>query len=104
MSILFRKRIRLGPFLTVNLSKSGISWTAHFGPWSWNTRTRRSRIDLPGPLAWQQDRERGERGSAWPIIAALLLTVGLLAVLATVVLWGWSHYAGQLHHIQNVAR
>lgn len=96
MSILFRKRIRLGPFLAVNLSKSGMSWTAHLGPWSWNTRTRRSRIDLPGPLAWQQDRERGERGSAWPIAVALLLTAALAAAAIASGWWAW-------HHIPDLA-
>lgn len=44
MGVLFRKRVRLGPFLAVNLSRSGLSWTAHLvlagllawgGMWAW---------------------------------------------------------------------
>lgn len=91
MSILFRKRIRLGPFLSANLSKSGISWTAHLGPWSWNTRTRRHRVDLPGPLAWQEDRKAGERGAAWPIALAVMLTAGLAVGVLLGGVWLYEH-------------
>jgi Protein of unknown function (DUF4236) len=93
VSILFRKRLRLGPFLAVNLSKSGLSWTAHLGPWSWNTRTRRHRVDLPGPLAWQEDRKPGERGAGWPIALAVLLTLGLLGAAALGAAWLYQHAA-----------
>jgi hypothetical protein len=58
---------RLGPrwlHVRLNLSGTGLSWTVKVGPWSWNTRSRRHRVDLPGPLSWQSDRPRatGRRG------------------------------------------
>ena len=52
MSLLFRKSIGFGP-VRLNLSKSGVSWTFRLGPWSWNSRTRRPRVDLPGPFSWR---------------------------------------------------
>ena len=59
MSVLFRKSMRFGPrwlHVRLNVSKSGASWTFKVGPWSWNTRSRRHRVDLPGPWSWQSDR------------------------------------------------
>ena len=53
--IYLRKAIRFGP-LRLNLSRSGISWTVKVGPWSWNSRTRAQRLDLPGPISWRQPR------------------------------------------------
>lgn len=58
MPIYLRKAIKLGP-LRVNLSRSGISWSVVIGPWSWNSRARRQRIDLPGPFSWTSRRRRG---------------------------------------------
>lgn len=55
--IRFRKAWRLGP-LVLNLSRSGISWSLRVGPWSWNSRARAHRVDLPGPLFWQGRRRR----------------------------------------------
>lgn len=60
MSILFRKSIPLGP-LRLNFSKSGVSWSLHLGPWSWNSRTRAQRVDLPGPFSWRGRRGGGPR-------------------------------------------
>jgi hypothetical protein len=57
MSLLFRKAIRLGP-VRLNLSKSGVSWSLRLGPWSWNSRSRRQRVDLPGPFSWRSDGDR----------------------------------------------
>jgi hypothetical protein len=34
----------------LNASKTGLSITFKIGPWSWNTRARRQRLDLPGGL------------------------------------------------------
>jgi hypothetical protein len=61
MSILFRKSKRFGTsrfHVRLNMSKAGASWTLKVGPWSWNTRSRRHRVDLPGPFAWQQSKKR----------------------------------------------
>jgi hypothetical protein len=53
MPILFRKIIRLGP-LHLNFSKNGMSsWSLKFGRWSWNSRTKKQRVDLPGPISWR---------------------------------------------------
>jgi hypothetical protein len=53
MSLLFRKSIDLG-LIRWNFGRGGYSSTTYrIWPWSYNTRTRRHRIDLPGPFAWQ---------------------------------------------------
>lgn len=52
MPIYLRKTINLG-IVRINVSRSGVSWTWRLGPWSWNTRSRRHSIDLPGPLSWR---------------------------------------------------
>jgi hypothetical protein len=58
MPFTFRKRIPILPFLRLNLSKSGISWTVHAFGWSYNTRSRRQSVDLPGPVNWQSTPRR----------------------------------------------
>lgn len=57
MGFRFRKSLRLGP-VRVNLSKAGLSTTLRIGPWSWNSRTRRHSVDLPGPINWQSKGRR----------------------------------------------
>lgn len=59
--LVFRKSWRFGP-LRLNASRSGFSWTVKVGPWSWNSRTRAQRVDLPGPFSWRQStrRNRGQ--------------------------------------------
>lgn len=53
MTIIFRKRFRIGPFV-INAGKNGFtSWGLKFGKVSWNSRTRAWRIDLPGPFSWK---------------------------------------------------
>jgi hypothetical protein len=37
-------------------SRAGVSWTFAVGAWSWNTRARQHRVDLPGPLSWAGKR------------------------------------------------
>ena len=55
MGIIFRKVMRLGP-LRLNFTKNGLSsWTFKIGPWSWNSRAKAHRVDLPGPISWKQD-------------------------------------------------
>lgn len=54
MGFKFRKRLSLGP-LRFNFGTKGFSsWGAKLGPWSWNSRTKRQRVDLPGPFSWEQ--------------------------------------------------
>lgn len=51
-----RKRLRFGP-LVINLTQRGFtSWGVKLGPWSWNSRTRRQRVDLPGPWHYTTDK------------------------------------------------
>lgn len=104
MSIRFRKGIPVLPFLRLNLSNSGASWTVHLGPWSWNSRRRRNRVDLPGPLSWEQDRGRGQRGSGWPIAVALALSAGFALALVFGALWAWPHVTDQIHRLQTATR
>ena len=60
MPFTFRKRINMLPFLRLNVSKTGASRTWHLGPWSWNSRSRRHSVDLPGPVNYQS-KSRGRR-------------------------------------------
>jgi len=56
MPIMFRKVYRIGP-LHLNVGKRGYSsWGVKIGRWSWNSKTRRQRVDLPGPLSWRSGR------------------------------------------------
>lgn len=62
MGIRLRKSGRLFglPLIRWNLSDRGVSFTFKLGPWSWNTRSQRSRVDLPGPWSWTgRRRQRG---------------------------------------------
>ena len=57
-----RKRIWIIPkILYATMSNSGWSWTFKLGPWSWNSRARRSRVDLPGPLSYDSGASRRSR-------------------------------------------
>ena len=52
MPIHFRKRWKIGP-LVLNFTKNGFSsWGFKIGRWSWNSKTRAQRVDLPGPSSW----------------------------------------------------
>lgn len=56
MGLLFRRTIKLGP-LRLNFTQRGFSsWSLRIGRWSWNSRRRSHRVDLPGPLSWKQDK------------------------------------------------
>lgn len=52
-----RKRKRIGP-VVLNMASTGwfswrvTSWGIEVGRWSWNSRTDRHRLDLPGPWSW----------------------------------------------------
>jgi hypothetical protein len=52
MGLIFRKTIRLGP-LRLNFTKKGFSsWSFKIWRWSWNSKAKAHRIDLPGPASW----------------------------------------------------
>jgi hypothetical protein len=56
--IRFRKRVRLGP-IHWNFTERGYSsWSFKLGPFSWNSRTRRHSVDLPGPFRWISARRK----------------------------------------------
>jgi len=58
MGLLFRRTIKIGP-LRLNFTQRGFSsWSLRIGRWSWNSRSRSHRVDLPGPVSWRQDRGR----------------------------------------------
>jgi Protein of unknown function (DUF4236) len=55
MPLMYRKVLKFGPF-RLNLGRRGVSsWGLHFGRWSWNSRTRRQRVNLPGPFSWRSN-------------------------------------------------
>jgi hypothetical protein len=56
----FRKKIDLLPGLSLNLSKSGISASVKAGPISWNSRTQKTSVNLPGPFSYQLDSEKNK--------------------------------------------
>lgn len=68
----FRKRMQILPFLRMNASGSkrrgrggrkGVSFTLHLGKWlSWNTSTRRTTVNPPGPGSWTSDPPKRRRG------------------------------------------
>jgi hypothetical protein len=56
MAVLVRKQWKLGP-LRLHFTQDGFSsWSIKIGRWSWNSRTRAHRVDLPGPASWKQDK------------------------------------------------
>ncbi|MFI1994415.1 DUF4236 domain-containing protein [Actinoplanes sp. NPDC020271] len=58
MGLVFRSRKKFGP-LILNFTENGYSsWSLKIGRWSWNSKTRAHRVDLPGPLSWKQDKSR----------------------------------------------
>lgn len=53
MGYKMRKSMRLGP-LRFNFTQNGFSsWSVKLGPWSWNSKTRKSTINTPGPGHWE---------------------------------------------------
>lgn len=55
MGFRFRKKIKILPGVSVNLSKSGASVSVKAGAVSWNSRTGKVGVNLPGPLYYQSD-------------------------------------------------
>ena len=53
MPVHFRKQMRIGP-LMLNFGNKGFSsWGIKIWKWSWNSRTKRQSVDLPGPISWR---------------------------------------------------
>jgi hypothetical protein len=56
MGLELRKILRFGPF-RLNFTKRGLSsWSFKFWRWSWNSRRKEHRVDLPGPFFWRSKR------------------------------------------------
>ena len=56
MGVLFRKSKKFGP-LILNFTQRGFSsWSIKIGRWSWNSKARAHRFDLPGPWSWRQNK------------------------------------------------
>jgi hypothetical protein len=56
MGIIFRRNMKFGP-LRFHFTQNGFSsWGLKIGRWSWNSKTRANRVDLPGPFSWKQDK------------------------------------------------
>ncbi len=53
MGLRLRKKIKLLPGLAINLSNSGLSASLKAGPITWNSRTQKTSINLPGPFSYQ---------------------------------------------------
>jgi hypothetical protein len=54
--IRYRRSLNVLPFLRLNETLHGISWTVHIGPFSYNTRTHRQtvRTPVPGLSVWRR--------------------------------------------------
>jgi hypothetical protein len=56
MGIIFRRTMKIGP-LRLNFTQNGFSsWSFKIWRWSWNSKAKAHRVDLPGPLSWRQDK------------------------------------------------
>ena len=54
MPVQFRKSKKFGQFI-FHFSQEGFSSRSFkLGPWSWNSRSKKNRVDLPGPFSWRQ--------------------------------------------------
>ena len=52
MGLIFRKSFKFGPF-RFHFTKQGFSsWSIKIWRWSWNSKERAQRVDLPGPASW----------------------------------------------------
>lgn len=59
MPLQYRRSAKFGP-LRFHFTQDGFSsWSIKIGRWSWNSRQRRQRVDLPGAWFW---RSRGRDG------------------------------------------
>lgn len=78
--MLFRKSMRFGP-LKLNFGKRGFtSWGLKLGPWSWNSRTRSYRVDLPGPFSWTSKGGSSRFARVMLVVFALVVLAAIVAV------------------------
>ncbi len=52
MPLIARRTVKLGPLRLHFTHKGYSSHSWKIGRWSWNAKTRRHRLDLPGPLSY----------------------------------------------------
>jgi hypothetical protein len=69
MGFRFRKRIKLLPGVSINLSKSGISTSVKAGPVSWNSRTQKTSVNLPGPFSYQSSSGKSKECTKADLVA-----------------------------------
>ena len=63
MGLIFRKSFRFGPF-RFNFTKSGFSsWSFKLGRYTWNSKQREHRVDLPGAASWTSRKDRSKTKS-----------------------------------------
>lgn len=77
MAFQFRKRIRLGRNGWINLSKGGASGSVGFGPFTYNSRGRRS-VRLGNGMSYRSG------GAGCTVVALGILALGATGVLAVV--------------------
>lgn len=77
MGIRFRKKSDLLPGLSLNLSKSGISTSIKVGPVSWNSRTQKTSVNLPGSFSYQSDSAKNKKPTTKADLINLARQAGL---------------------------
>jgi hypothetical protein len=88
MPVTFRKRFRFGKHYFATASRSGVSHTIRFRPVSWNSRTGKISVDLPGPFGY---KSRGRYGFGGFLLRALL---PMLTLVLAGLGWAWSALGG----------
>lgn len=58
-----RTRKKYGPVIVNGASEGFFKWRLtsvglEIGEWSWNSRSRRHRVDLPGPYSWTSKKQK----------------------------------------------
>lgn len=76
MGFRFRKNIKLLPGVSINVSKSGISTSVKAGPISWNSRTQKTSVNLPGAFSYQSSSSK-RKGLKKADLVALAKQAGL---------------------------
>ncbi len=77
MAFQFRKRIRIGRYGWINLSKRGASGSAGVGPFTLNSRGRRS-VRLGNGMSYRTDGA----GCAVMVVGLVAVATGVIALVA----------------------